>query len=155
MQIEYQQEYPAPAEVVWNVLLDPEILARHLPGCKRLDPEGDGAYLATLEIGLGPVRGTYTGKVAVKDLHPHSSYRLLVEGGGGPGQVKGEGVIQLVPTGHGSTLLRCVGDATVTGTLAAVGQRLLGTVARMIMGSFFNGMGTEIAARAGAASSAS
>lgn len=154
MRVEYRQEYPAPVETVWNTLLDPDVLARHIPGCKRLEPDGDGVYRAVLEVGIGPVKGTYTGWVELRDQRPPTSYRLVVEGDGAPGHVKGEGLIELSPTA-GGTELRVEGDAAVAGTLASVGQRLLGAVARMLIGSFFSSMAPEIEARAGAASSAS
>ncbi|MEW6046167.1 MAG: carbon monoxide dehydrogenase subunit G [Bacillota bacterium] len=151
MQLAYRCDFAAPAEIVWQVLLDPAVLARRLPGCKRLEPLGGGIYEAQLEIGIGPVKGSYTGRVQLADLSPPRSYRLLVEGGGGPSYVKGEGRIELSPNGE-ATVMTCTGEAAVSGILAAVGQRLLSSAARVLIASFFDGMAQEVIARRDAAS---
>lgn len=149
MEVQYRHEYPAPVGLVWDVLMDPQVLASRLPGCKGLQPVEEGVYQATMEISVGPVKGSFGGRVQLADVQPTQSYRLVVEGGGAPGTVKGEGRIRLHEEGEGRTVVEVDGSVTVTGVLAGVGQRLLGSVARMIIGRFFKSLEEDVLARAG------
>jgi hypothetical protein len=70
------------------------------------------------------------------DKNPPHSYRLVVEGSGKPGFVNGEATIELVADGAGTTV-RVTGRGNVGGVIARVGQRLLGSVSKMMMDRFF------------------
>ena len=61
---------------------------------------------------------------------------MNVEGKGGAGFVRGIADIELVDKG-GTTEVVVKGDGNVGGTVAGVGQRMLGGVAKMLMGQFF------------------
>jgi hypothetical protein len=90
-------------------------------------------------MGIGSVKGTYTGQVKLTDKQPYSSYKMLVEGKGGPGFVKGEGVLTLQEQEE-NTLVSYQGDAQVGGTIASVGQRMVQASAKMIIGQFFTAL---------------
>ncbi|MBI2369696.1 MAG: carbon monoxide dehydrogenase subunit G [Deltaproteobacteria bacterium] len=136
MKIEGAYTFEAPRERVWKVLLDPDTLQRCMPGCEKLEAIGPDQYEATLKIGVAAVKGTYMGKVAIADKEPPARYRLLVEGSGAPGWVKGEAVMELADQGD-KTLVTMTADAQVGGLIAGVGQRLIGGVAKMMAGDFF------------------
>ena len=136
MKIEGTFEFSDPPERVWSKLLDPLALRQCIPGCEALEPSGPDRWTARLQVGAGPVRGRYTGSVAVTDLSAPLSYTLVVEGSGSPGFVKGTARVTLVPAGSG-TRVDVAADAQVGGTVAAVGQRMLSGVAKMLMGQFF------------------
>src|SRR5438034_5782252 len=85
MKIEGNHEIHAPREVVYSALIDPQILRRCIPGCESLDKTADNTYLATMKVGIGPVKGTFKGNVRLEDMRPPEHYRLIVDGKGGPG----------------------------------------------------------------------
>ncbi len=68
---------------MWDAFLDPSTLATAIPGCEKLEAVGPGEYKATMKIGVGPVKGTFEGKVRLSDLEPPNRYRMAVEGTGG------------------------------------------------------------------------
>lgn len=137
MKIEGRYEIPAPAERIYLALQDPDVLTRCIPGCEKLEAIGGEKYKATLKVGIGAIRGTYTGSVAVTDKRPVDKLTLAVDGSGAPGFVRGTGVVVLTER-DGLTELAVEGDAQVGGKIAAVGQRMLGGVARQLMDTFFN-----------------
>jgi len=137
VKVEGAWSYPAPPARVWARLLDAEALRSCIPGCKSLDATGPDAWDATLSVGAGPIRGTYTGKVAIVEKDEPSGYTLRIEGKGAPGFVKGTARVTLTPEGDG-TRVTVDADGQVGGTVAAVGQRMLGGVARQLMGQFFD-----------------
>jgi carbon monoxide dehydrogenase subunit G len=128
--------FAAPAARVWTLLNDPEVIASCLPGCDRLEPLGDDRFRANLSLSVAAISGNYTGTVAIVDKQPPQSYRLVVEGSGKAGFVKGEARVGLVDE-SGTTTVNVSGQGQVGGLMARVGQRLLGSVSQMMMDRFF------------------
>ncbi len=137
MRIEGQFLFDAiPPQAAWNFLTGPDLIAQCLPGCEKLIKTGDDTYEMTLKIGVGAIRGTFTGSIRLHDLNPISGYRMSVTGSGAPGFVKGEGLIQLGPEA-GSTQVTYSGDVSAGGPIASVGQRMISGAARMVIDQFF------------------
>ncbi len=128
--------FAAAPTTVWNLLIDPAVVAACLPGCERLEPIGEDQYRASLNLAVASVSGRYAGTVAILDKRPPHSYRLVVEGTGKPGFVKGEATVELVEQDE-TTIVNVKGQGQVGGLIARVGQRLLGTVSKMMMDRFF------------------
>jgi carbon monoxide dehydrogenase subunit G len=136
MDIKADYTFDAPIAKVWEAMLDPDRLAACMPGCEQLTPIGDDQFEAVLKMGVGPVTGTYEAKITLTDKEPTSSFKMIVEGSGAPGFVRGEARINLEAQGA-KTLVKIEGEAQVGGTVARVGQRLIGTVNKMMMDRFF------------------
>ena len=137
MKVEGSYTFDAPRDRVWSMLMNPEALKNCVPGCESLTATGENAYDATLKVGVAAIRGTYKSSIKLTDLAEPSSYKMNVEGKGGAGFVRGLAAIELVDQGD-KTLLNVQGDGNVGGTIAGVGQRMLGGVAKMLMGQFFD-----------------
>ena len=140
MKIEGSSDIPAPRERVWKAFLDPVTLARAIPGCEGLEEIGPGEYKAKMKVGVAAIKGTFEGKVKLTDLEPPNRYRMLVEGKGGPGFVKGEAAMSLTPVDPSTTRVSYDADVQVGGLIASVGQRMLGGVSKMMLDQFFNRM---------------
>lgn len=143
MVIKGQYTIPAARERVWEALLDPEVLARTLPGCESLESLGDNQYKMRMKLALASVQGLFDGKVSLEDQQPPSSYRLRVSGSGKIGFVNGSGQLQLEPFGDSETIVSYEGDVKVGGMIAAVGQRLLDMTSKMMTKRFFSALAAE------------
>ena len=137
MKVTGSYTFDAPVEKVWAILTDPSVLSSCIPGCSGLEPLGENEYQAALLVGVGPVRGNYNAKVSIRDMVQNDSYRLVVEGQGPSGFASGEATIRLSDQG-GRTGVEVDSDAQVGGTVARVGQRLMGSVAKMMMDQLFS-----------------
>ena len=140
MKLEGTYEIPVPRDKVWDAFLDPKLLKQAIPGCEKLEATGPDEYKATMKIGVGGVKGTFEGKVKLSNLKAPDSYRMAVDGSGGPGFIRGETVISLSDNGSG-TRVSYTADVQVGGLIASVGQRLLGGVSKMMADKFFTRMG--------------
>lgn len=118
-------------EAVWTALLDPEILARTLPGCESLERIADNQYRGVLNVAVGPVKGQFQGTLTLTDLRPLEGYHMVLDGSGSAGFMRGEGDLKLREDGD-RTLLGYDIDAQVGGRIAGVGQRLLDSSAKSI-----------------------
>ena len=142
MKIEGSADIPAPREKVWAAFRDPNILAKALPGCEKLEAIGPNEYKATMKVGVAAIKGTFEGKVKLSDLEPPNRYRMAVEGSGGPGFVRGDAGMQMTDV-DGGTKVSYDADVQVGGLIASVGQRMLGGVTKMMLEQFFTKM-TEL-----------
>jgi carbon monoxide dehydrogenase subunit G len=140
MKLEGSYDVSAPRQKVWDAFLDPERLRQAIPGCEKLEALGNDEYKATMKVGVGGVKGTFEGKVRLSDKKPPESYRMSVEGTGGPGFVRGDTLISLSDTA-GGTRVAYTADLQVGGLIASVGQRMLGGVSKMMADKFFGKMG--------------
>ena len=100
-----------------------------------------------MKIGVGSIKGTYRAKIRIFDLHAPEHYRLSVEATGTPGFVRGEGAFDLVADDAETTTLRWEADARIGGAVAAVGQRMLGGVAKMTVGQLWAALAAQVKER--------
>lgn len=143
MQITARYDFRSPPDIVWEKLLDPEVVGRCLPGCETLEPLGADKYRAALRVGIAAIRGRYEGTVAITEQEPPQKGRFLVEGSGTPGFVRGESLVLLTETAGGSSV-DVTANVEVAGMIARVGQRVLGRAARMILDQFFGALKKEV-----------
>ena len=134
---------PAPPAKVWALLTDPQRLAKLLPGCERLDPDGPDRFKAAVKFGLAAISGKYAGTLEFSEKKPNDSLRMKISGKGIPGFVDGSGRIELADK-SGETEVRYSGDATVGGMIASVGQRMIEGAAKKIVDQFFAGAAEEL-----------
>ncbi len=133
---------PASQARAYELLQDPVVLARCMPGCETLEQIGEQQYHMKMKMAMASISGLFDGTVRIADVNPISSFRLIVEGSGKIGFMKGDGLLTLVPE-QGGTSVQFDGNVEVGGTIAAVGQRLLDTTARMLIKRFFEKMSDE------------
>jgi carbon monoxide dehydrogenase subunit G len=136
---------PLPQERAYEVMQDPEVLARAIPGCESLEKVGPDEYRMKMKMALASLSGAFEGKVRITEQTPPNSFRLVVEGTGRIGFVKGDGLLKLSPADGGGTEIAYEGDAQVGGTIAAVGQRLIDGTAKTMIKKFFDKLAAEAA----------
>lgn len=144
MHLEGTHSLNASPQEIWNLLMDPETLARITPAISRLEPLGDDKYKAIAEVKLGPVKGSFEGQMAVVDKKEPEHFTLLIEQKSRMGNANAEGKIQLTPSGDNQTEVNFNGDAKLSGTLARMGQRVIGGVANSMVKQFFSNLESEL-----------
>ena len=136
MQLTAQYDFPASVERVWDLLMDTTAISSCLPGCRELRDLGQDRYQAELVVAVAAVTGNYGATIAIEEKMPPHSYRLVMQGSGRTGFVKGDATITLDAAETGTTV-RVAASADVGGAVARVGQRLIEGVARATMNRFF------------------
>ncbi len=137
MKIHARYVFATERRKLWDLLLDVNTLEQCIPGLEKLEPQGEGKYLATLKVGVSAVKGTYQGTITIGDEEPIEQYRMAVEGRGRPGWARGSGLLIFADADDG-TSVTVDGDVQVGGLIARVGQRLIGNVLKSLMDQFFN-----------------
>ena len=138
---------PAPREVVWKALNDPDILKQSIAGCEELTKISDTEFVARVVAKVGPVKASFNGKVTLSDIDPPNGYKIIGEGqGGAAGFAKGGADVRLAADGAG-TLLSYTVNAAIGGKLAQIGARLIDGTARKFAADFFARFAELVTAR--------
>lgn len=145
MKLSGTYEINAPREKVFAALTDPNVLQRAIEGCEKMVKTAEDSYDAHLKLGIAGLKGSYVGKVQLKDIKAPESYTLVMEGKGAPGFVKGSARINLLPDGD-KTQLRYESDAQVGGMIAAIGSRLIEAIAKKMSDDFFKRFAQQVQA---------
>jgi uncharacterized protein len=148
MKLSGEQILPAPRKRVWDLFNNPERLSKLIPGCEKLDVLGSDEYGGTINVGLASVKGVYTGKLRLEDKRAPEHYKLVLDGKGKQGFMRGSGTLDLEAREGNSTVVRYAGDVQVGGPLVQVGQRVIDSAAKMMLGQFFAAAVAELKAEA-------
>jgi carbon monoxide dehydrogenase subunit G len=100
-----------------------------------------------MKAGVGSIKGLFNGSIKLDEIREPEHYKMIVEGKGSPGFLKGEGTIDLSDEGQ-ETSVSYAGDVMVGGTLASVGQRMIQSTSKMMVGQFFTAIEAEAEAMA-------
>jgi carbon monoxide dehydrogenase subunit G len=136
MDISGSYTFNAPPARVWDVLMTPDAIASCIPGCDRFEPDGEDRYCARMTVALAAVTGTYDALVTLSDKIAPISYRLTGEARSRAGFVKGTSEIVLRAAAD-TTIVDVLATVQAGGAIARVGQRLMGSVSKMMLDRFF------------------
>jgi carbon monoxide dehydrogenase subunit G len=139
MKLEGDVTIQAPREKVWDFLLDIEGMSTCIPGLESLETvEPERKYRATASVGLGTVKVRFDADVEWLELERPT--RALMKGHGTAPGSAGDATAEMVLSDgpEGSTLLTWWADVVISGTIASLASRLMGSVTKKLTASFFD-----------------
>jgi len=146
MKIDGTHKINAPREQIFDLLTNPLLLQKCIPGCEKMDQTGENQYAARLSVGVGPIKGVFNATVNLTELRRPEHYALTMDGKGQAGFVKGSGSLEFVDD-NGATIVHFTGDVSVGGLIASVGQRMIQSVGKMMAERFFIALENEARAQ--------
>ncbi len=147
----------APAPAVWEFLVDPQRVARCLPGASIAEKLDEKTYSGAMTVKVGPVSSSYKGKVVFARLDPATRTAEIVATGT---DVRGRGGADLRLTSSvkeiapGETEVTAVSLVNITGILAQMGRGMIQDVSDQMFQVFSQRMRAELEAAAPAAATA-
>ena len=137
----------ASASTVWLMLMDPDVLAKVVPGISELQKISDNSFKSILNIKIGPVSGSFAGSLQLEDMVEQKSFTLKAQQNSKIGNANAVVKINLAAMSDAETEVKFDGDVKISGMLATMGQRLLGGVANALTKQFFENLDKEIIAK--------
>ncbi len=139
--------FEADQATVWELLMNPEAIAKALPGVKELIPiEGhDLTWQISAKVGLPFLSGNYMGTIQMREVEVPNQYRLTVSGGGQHSEVNGTTLISLTQQSDpNQTRVSWVAEATVSGELASISERFIAVGANALSQQFFHELAKQL-----------
>lgn len=127
-----------PPEELWAYFTDPDILAECAPGCKELTQRNESELDAVLSVGVGSVKPTFDVDVTVTRADHPELLEMKVSGADARNAFEAAAEMTLADDGDGGTEAAWVATANVSGLLASLGQRALGSVTNKLANDFFD-----------------
>jgi len=126
----------APREKVWDFVIDPNKIGKCLPDLKSLEVAPDNSFTAIARVGVGFMKGDFKFQLAIVEQTPPSHARLKGVGTGVGSSVNMDTSMDLLEA-EGSTKLTYKADVQIGGTLASVGQRVIGSTEEKTIADVF------------------
>jgi len=129
---------------VWDSLMDAHLLAKITPGVSTLEETEPDKYIAVADINIGPVNGSFKGKLDILNKVDQESFTIKVKQKSKIGNVDAKVNILLKELTDNKTELSFEGKANMSGLLARTGSRVMTGVANTITKQFFDAFKNEL-----------
>jgi carbon monoxide dehydrogenase subunit G len=103
------------------------------------------SYKVEMQLRVAAVGGTFEGAVSLSDKDEPKSCNIQVSGSGSIGHGTGTARFDIEPDGNGAKLIY-KGNGEIGGLVAGVGQRILSSVSKHLIGRFFVALRKEFEA---------
>lgn len=153
MEIEQSHVIAAAAQRLWDVLLDPDAMAKCVPGMQSIEVVSDREYLAQVKVKIAFISACFKVRTVVSEMTPPTYLRSESTGEDSSigSTVKSVSEMFLTPVDDGHTELRVKVKATVMGKLGNLGLNPMRTKAERMWGEFCRNLETVLTAPASAA----
>ncbi len=144
MKVEGTKEFDAPVQLVWDVLMDPERMAKLLPGIESFEVHDADHWSAAVKVPLG--MGGLKLKFAFEQLEkrPIDYAKLSAKGQGVGAIVNMQTEFHLVPDGE-RTNMRWEADVRVAGPIGSMGQRVFQPIVNQQVTDVLDALEAQIA----------
>jgi carbon monoxide dehydrogenase subunit G len=122
---------------LWIALNDPEVLTRCIPGCKTMTEIAPDSYKVDMQLRVAAVGGSFEGEISLSDKEAQKACNIKVSGAGTLGHGNGTARFDIEPDGEKASKLIYKGSGEIGGLVAGVGQRILSSVSKHLIGRFF------------------
>ncbi len=143
MKVEGVKEFNAPAQVVWDVLMDPSRISQLLPGVEGFEVQDDRHWSANVKVplGMGGLKLRFNFEKA--DERPIEYAKLNARGQGVGAIVGMDTEFHLDPEGDRTTM-RWVADIHVAGPIGSMGQRVFQPIVNQQVGNVLDALEAQV-----------
>lgn len=134
----------APAQAIWDLMMDPEVLARITPAITKLEKIDEENFKAIAEVKIGPVGGAFSGNLKMVDKVQPESFKLVIQQNSKIGNANAEVKMNLKVLSDTQTEVSFIGDVKLSGMLSTMGSRLITPVANKLSKEFFEALEKEV-----------
>lgn len=134
----------APAQTIWDLMMDPAVLARITPAITKLEKIDEENFKAIAEVKIGPVGGAFSGNLKMVDKVQPESFKLVIQQNSKIGNANAEVMMNLKALSDTQTEVSFTGDVKLSGMLSTMGSRLITPVANKLSKEFFQALEKEV-----------
>lgn len=139
--VEQKFEVQAPAQRVWEYMIDPARVVVCIPGAELLESRDDGTFLGAVKVKVGPIAMSYKGTVRFAEVDEQArQVRILGEGreASGAGSAKISMLSRITPLENGGTEVTVDAEMDMVGKIVQFGRGMIEEVSRQLFRQFSN-----------------
>lgn len=146
-------------EELWRYVTDPDILMDCAPGCNKMELESPSHIVAGLTVGVGSVKPSFDVTGIVTECDRPNRVAIQATGEASRNSFNVDAWQELHDNGDGTTTVMWEAEAEISGIIASMGERAIGSVTDKLVNQFFRSLeehvetGTPAESRLEAASS--
>jgi len=144
VKVEGVKELDAPAQLVWDVLMDPARMAKLLPGVEGFEVKDDRHWEAHVKVPLGMGGLKLKFNFEQVEERPIEYAKLNAKGQGVGAIVSMETQFHLTPDGE-RTSMRWEADVRIAGPIGSMGQRVFQPIVNQQVGNVLNALEAQVA----------
>ena len=134
----------APAKIIWDLLMDPDTLARITPAITSLERIDEDNFKAIADVKIGPVGGSFSGNLNLSEKVEPESFKLSIQQNSKIGNANAVVNMKMKALSDTQTEVSFNGDVKLTGVLNTMGGRVITPVANMLSKQFFEALELEV-----------
>jgi len=146
LQYSGQEKIRANRDAVWAFVNDPARIGRCLPEVIDVSVQDPTHFEATVQVGVGPVRGKFKFKFELQPDDAARRMNMKISGGGFGSAMDLTAGATISDAGDGKTILDWSGQAIARGPVAAVGGRVLDAQAQKLIAQTFANVNAALSA---------
>lgn len=128
----------APRQAVWAFLTDPSEVSKCAPGLESMEVIEPGErFRVVASVGFGTVKVTFATDVTWLELQMPERAKMKAHGTAPGSAVDAMAEMNLADVSDGSTELSWEAEVLISGTIASLASRMMGSVAKKVTGAFF------------------
>src|SRR5215467_1861936 len=139
----------AAISTVWQVLMDIPSLSRIIPGISSLEHLSENNYKAQMEVKLGPYNSIFTGNIHLDNIDAEKNFTIVAQLSSKIGSSHTTAKIELSRLNENETEIDFNGNARLSGLMASMGNRLVGSTSNALTRQFFTNLDRELSRNSG------
>lgn len=138
MKIEQSFVVEAPADRVWSLIRNPEIMVGCVPGCDAIEQVDDTTYKADVTVSVGPIKATFNLIIEIVEEMPPVFVKTHSRGeeGSRASMVKSVNEMRLTSLSPGETEIAYAADVEISGRLGRYGAGMMKKIATKLAAKF-------------------
>lgn len=122
---------------LWKYFTDPDILKDCAPGCNKMELESPSQIIAGLTVGVGSVKPSFDVEATVTECDRPNRLEIQAVGEASRNSFEVTAWQELTDNGDGTTTVTWQANAEISGIIASMGERAIGSVATKLVNEFF------------------
>lgn len=125
--------FKGPRETVWELLQDPDVLGKAMPGARKLTRTAEDHFEGVMKVSVGPMTAAeFQMTVDLEDKVAPERFTMRIDSKGALGFARGTARVTLAEAPGNETAMTYRSEMEIGGRIAGVGQRIIDSAARMM-----------------------
>ena len=137
MEFEGEFESDLSRDELWSYFTDPDVLAECAPGTDAITLESPHEVTATIAVGVGSVKPTFDVEMVITRTDRPEVLEMQADGNASRNAFDAVAEMTLAENDDGGTVAYWSATTDVSGMIASMGQRALGSVTNKLVNDFF------------------